>query len=130
MATIISLDPRVARLNIDEGINELDVVIPALDQHPTFEVFHQEKSGGHHVHVGTLHAPSAELAIILAKEQFGRRGTTLNIWVVKTADVFTMASEDADVFATVPEKRYRDVSAYMVRNKVAAFIKAQKEGAE
>ncbi|NQW30966.1 MAG: hypothetical protein HQ472_10700 [Ignavibacteria bacterium] len=130
MATIISLDPRVTRLSIDEGVNERDVLIPTLDQHPTFEVFHQEKSGSHHVHVGTLHAPNPELALILAKEQFGRRGQTHNIWVVKTEDVFTLTSEDSDIFDTVPEKTYRDVSAYMVRNKVEAFKKAQKEGAE
>jgi hypothetical protein len=39
-----------------------------------------------------------------------------------------MATTDSDVFATTPEKTYRDVGAYMVRNKVEAFKKQQKEG--
>jgi hypothetical protein len=39
-----------------------------------------------------------------------------------------MATADADVFSTTPEKTYRDVGAYMVRNKVEAFKKQQQEG--
>lgn len=67
--------------------------------------------------------------MILAKEQYGRRGQTLNLWVVNTADILAMRAEDSDVFETTPEKKYRDVAAYMVRNKVEAFKQAQKEGA-
>jgi hypothetical protein len=39
-----------------------------------------------------------------------------------------MSAEDADIFATTPEKKYRDVGAYMVRNKVEAFKKQSQEG--
>lgn len=127
MATNTSLDPRVQRLGIDASAEPTATVKAELDQHQTYEVFHQQKSGAHHVHVGVVHAPTRELALILAKEQYARRGTTLNLWVVNTADVFTMNSEDADIFATTPEKTYRDVAAYMVRNKVEAFKKEQQE---
>ncbi len=127
MATIISLDPRVTRLGIPDTPDEPLQPTPPLDQHPTFEVFHQAKTGAHHVHVGSLHAANAELALLMAKEQFGRRGQTLNLWVVRTSDVVTMRSEDADVFETTPEKKYRDVAAYMVRNKVEAFKKAAQD---
>ena len=129
MATIVSLDPRVTRLGIESV--DADSVTPkeSLDQLPTYEVFHQQKSGAHHTHVGVVHAPTKELALILAKEQYARRGQTLNLWVVNTADVVTMRSEDSDIFATTPDKVYRDVAAYMVRNKVEAFKKAQTEGA-
>jgi len=129
MATIVSLDPRVTRLGIDPEHSGEPAPKESLDQLQTYEVFHQQKSGAHHVHVGVVHAPSKELALILAKEQYARRGTTLNLWVVNTADVLTMRSEDADIFETTPEKKYRDVAAYMVRNKVEAFKKAQKEEA-
>jgi ring-1,2-phenylacetyl-CoA epoxidase subunit PaaB len=128
MATIISLDPRVTRLQIDPDRPDPLEPKPELDQLQTYEVFHQQKSGGRHVHVGSLHAPSHELALVLAKEQYGRRGQTTNLWVVNTRDVFTMRAEDADVFATTPEKKYRDVAAYMVRNKVEAFKKERSEG--
>lgn len=129
MSTIISLDPRVTRLGI--SVNQQDVPNKSeRDQHQTYEVFHQQKSGAHHIHVGNVHAPNAELALIVAKEVFGRRGQTVNIWVVCTADVVTMSSSDSDVFATTPDKGYREVAAYMVRNKVEAFKKAQQQEAE
>lgn len=128
MARMISLDPRVTRMNIDtDSAPELEPKVE-LDQFQTFEVFHQAKSGAHHVHVGIVHAPNADMAILMAKEQFARRGQTVNLWVVNTRDVVAMDTADADVFATTPEKTYRDVGAYMVRNKVEAFKKQQKEG--
>lgn len=126
MATIISLDPRVTRAHIDP--DRPDPLEPKheLDQFHTYEVFHQQKSGGRHVHVGSLHAPTKELALLMAKEQYARRGQTLNLWVVNTRDVVTMPSEDSEIFETTPEKKYRDVSAYMVRNKVEEFKKEQQ----
>lgn len=128
MARMISLDPRVTRMNIDaESASELEAK-PELDQFQTYEVFHQAKTGAHHMHVGIVHAPNADMALLMAKEQYGRRGQTVNIWVVNTRDVVAMSTDDADVFATTPEKTYRDVGAYMVRNKVEAYKKQQKEG--
>ncbi len=129
MATIISLDPRVTRMNLNAEQSAPVEPKPELDQFQTFEVFHQVKSGAHHTHVGCVHAPNHELALLLAKEQYGRRGQTTNLWVVNTRDVFTMTAEDADIFATTPEKKYRDVGAYMVRNKVEAYKKQTQEGA-
>lgn len=126
MATIQSLDPRVTRLQIQaqpEGTTEAK---PEMDQFQTYEVFHQAKTGAHHLHVGCVHAPNIEMALILAKETYGRRGQTINLWVVDTASILTMRSEDTDVFETTPEKQYRDVGAYMVRNKVEEYKKRQK----
>lgn len=130
MATILSLDPRVTRLQIQA---DPDIPFPPradLDQFQTYEVFHQAKSGAHHVHVGCVHAPNAEMAIVLAKETYGRRGQTTNMWVVDTGAILTMRAEDSDVFETTPEKQYRDVGAYMVRNKVEAYKKRQSGAKE
>ena len=130
MATILSLDPRVTRLQIQA---DPDTPFPPradLDQFQTYEVFHQAKSGAHHVHVGCVHAPNAEMAIVLAKETYGRRGQTTNMWVVDTAAILTMRAEDSDVFETTPEKQYREVGAYMVRNKVEAYKKRQSGAKE
>ncbi len=125
---MISLDPRVTRMNIEaDSAPELEPKAE-LDQFHTYEVFHQAKSGAHHVHVGIVHAPNADMALLMAKEQYARRGQTVNLWVVNTRDIVAMATADADVFATTPEKTYRDVGAYMVRNKVEAFKNQQKEG--
>jgi ring-1,2-phenylacetyl-CoA epoxidase subunit PaaB len=117
--TIVSLDPRVTRLEIssDTAFTPLE----PLDQHPTYEVFHQERRGEHHVHVGSLHAPNDEIALILAKEQYGRRSRTVSIWVVPTAAIRTISVEDADIFETTPEKDYREAKGYRVGTKLKAW---------
>lgn len=118
-----SLDPRVNRLSIS-GTTTGDV---HTNSHLiTWEVFHQEKRGKQVVHVGIVHAPTAEMALILAKEQYARRGKTTNLWVTKTTDVFTFSSEDEDMFETTPEKAFRDPAFYKVRDRIEKFQQQQK----
>ena len=57
---ILSLDPRVTRANIDENTQE--GILTAKEHFQTYEVFEQKKRGTHHIHVGSVHAPSAELS--------------------------------------------------------------------
>lgn len=118
---IKSLDPRVNRAAIEED-NTIDP-LKDLDQWETYEVFHQKRRGDQHMHVGIVHAPNAEMALIFGKEQFGRRGLSVNIWVVKTRDVFTTDYEDSDIFETVPEKQYREAGGYKVMDKINKFKK-------
>ncbi|HYG16393.1 MAG TPA: 1,2-phenylacetyl-CoA epoxidase subunit PaaB [Bacteroidia bacterium] len=96
-----------------------------LDQFETYEVFSQKKRGEHHMHVGSLHAPNAEMALLFAKEQYGRRGVSVNMWVVKTADVFATDYEDEDIFATVPDKQYREAGVYKVVDRITKFKEEQ-----
>ena len=54
-------------------------------QWPVFEVFHQQARGEPHVYVGSVHATDAEMALLLAKEQYARRQACVNLWVVPAA---------------------------------------------
>ncbi len=121
---IKSLDPRVTRaqIELDNNIEPLN----EMDQWETYEVFHQKRRGDQHMHVGIVHAPNAEMALLFGKEQFGRRGLSVNIWVVKTRDVFTTDYDDADIFETVPEKQYREAGGYKVMEKINKYKKEQK----
>lgn len=121
---INSLDPRIAR----EKINEDNTIAPLteMDQFETYEVFHQKKRGDQHVHAGIVHAPNAEMALLFAKEQYGRRGLSVNIWVVKTNNVFASDYDDADIFETVPEKQYREAGGYKVMDKINKYKKENK----
>jgi len=113
-----SLDPRIQRLDLkklEEG--EVHTNTHLI----TWEVFHQEKRGKQAGHVGIVHASTPELALMMAKEVFGRRGKTTNLWVVKTSDVYTFSSEDEDMFETVPEKIYREPGTYKVRDRIEKF---------
>jgi ring-1,2-phenylacetyl-CoA epoxidase subunit PaaB len=122
---IQSLDPRVTRANID--VNTKEGELNAHEYFQTYEVFEQKKRGTHHVHVGSVHAPSAELAMVFAKEQYTRRGQCVNLWVVRTADVFATEYNDADIFETTADKIYREPEAYKVMDRIQAFKERQNQ---
>ena len=115
---IESLDPRITRAQIDA--NSAIDPLGELDQFQTFEVFHQKKRGQQHVHVGIVHAPNAEMALLYAKEQYARRGVTSNLWVVPSAAVTATEYFDDDIFTTTEEKTYRDPGTYKVIDRIKA----------
>lgn len=121
----ISLDPRINRIGL--GNIKEEMIIPSHEEWNTYEVFHQKKKGQQHIHVGIVHAPNPEMAIVLAKETYGRRGETKSLWVVKTSEVFAIDSEDEDIFETTPEKIHREAVAYKVRDKIEKY-KEQNNG--
>ena len=122
---IKSLDPRVDR-------NEMDADatfggLESMDQWQTYEVFHQTKRGQHHVHVGNVHAPNHDMALMFGKEQFARRGATVNLWVVKSADVFATDYADSDIFESTAEKLHRDAGSYKVMDRINAYKERVKQ---
>ena len=121
------IDPRLNRVDLDstQSFNHVD----DLEEWGTYEVFHQKKRGDQHVHVGVVHAPDPEMALILAKEQFGRRLHTSSIWIVRTSDVYSLGYENEDMFETTPEKMYREAGGYKLRDKINVFKKEMKEHA-
>ena len=122
-----SLDPRVNRFELDADAPMQDQTLNKLEHFCTYEVFHQKKKGTHHSHVGIVHAPSDDLALVFAKEQYGRRGQSSNIWVVRSENIVAMDYHDSDVFDTTPEKMYRDPAGYKVLDKINKFLEEQKE---
>ncbi|RFM35924.1 1,2-phenylacetyl-CoA epoxidase subunit B [Chitinophaga silvisoli] len=114
-----SLDPRVNRLRLDNI--DAPFTIEEGENWQAYEVFHQEKRGAHHEHVGCVHAPDPQMALIFAKEQFGRRKKCVNLWVVRSADILAFGLEDEDMFANNMEKTYRDASGFKVMEKINKF---------
>ncbi|HVZ41723.1 MAG TPA: hypothetical protein VHI13_20750 [Candidatus Kapabacteria bacterium] len=119
--TINSLDPRITRAEIPVDNESTWTPLPDMDQHETYEVFHQEKRGDQPTHVGALHAPNPEMALVFAKEQYARRSRCVSIWVVRTRDIHTIGVEDSDVFETTPAKDYREARGYRVGGKLTEF---------
>ena len=126
MDSIISLDPRVQRDRIPTDL-AFGQPLEANELFETYEVLHQAKTGGRHTHVGSVHAPNAEMAYLFAKEQFGRRMATTSIWVVRTADVFTTGEDDAELYASAAssDKEYRNANVWKVRDKITQYKQAQ-----
>ncbi len=123
-----SLDPRVNRLDL-ENTADAEVVQPNQCWE-AFEVFVQQKQGGQHIHEGSLHAADYDMALVFAKEQFGRRGRIFNIWVVKSSHVYALAQNSEDMFANNREKKYRNSNGFKVSDKITQFKQEQKKLSE
>lgn len=114
-------DPRVRRLPPVESPSS--GMLPEGEHWQVYEVFRQNRRGDRHVHVGGLHAPNAAMALVLAKEQYGRRKDCFSLWVVSSADILGFGEGEEDMFANNREKTYRDASGFRVSDKVSAFKK-------
>jgi len=123
---ILSIDPRVTRQELLPLTSDTPPAATGIEHGETFEVFHQKKRGQQHSHVGIVHANDPDMALLFAKEQYGRRGETANIWVVRTRDVFATDYADSDAFDSAPTKTYREASAYKTVDRIKAWQAEQK----
>ena len=86
---------------------------------PLWEVFVRGKRGLSHVHVGSLHAPDATLALRNARDVYTRRQEGVSIWVVRADDVTASSPAEKDsFFDPAADKVYRHPSFYDVPDDV------------
>lgn len=86
---------------------------------PLWEVFVRSKSGLHHRHCGSLHAPDATLALQNARDVYTRRGEGVSIWVVPSSAITAADPDDAaTLYDPADEKPYRHPSFYEIPDGV------------
>ena len=86
---------------------------------PLWEVFVRGQHGLSHRHVGSLHAPDAEMAINNARDVYTRRGEGSSIWVVPSSAICASAPEEKEaLFAPADDKVYRHPTFYEVPDEV------------
>ncbi|HTK02542.1 MAG TPA: 1,2-phenylacetyl-CoA epoxidase subunit PaaB [Bordetella sp.] len=86
---------------------------------PLWEVFIRGQHGLAHKHVGSLHAPDAEMALMNARDVYTRRNEGLSIWVVRAADI--VASDPADketLFDPARGKVYRHPTFFPMPDEI------------
>ena len=89
------------------------------DAWPLWEVFLRARRGLNHVHVGSLHAPDAELALRHARDLYCRRNEGISIWVVRSTDVVASSPHEKDpFFAPSGDKVYRHPTFYVLPEDV------------
>lgn len=77
-------------------------------QWPLWEVFIRGQYGLNHRHVGSLHAPDAEMAMHDARDVYTRRKEGVSIWVVQSADIAASSPSDkGPYFDPAESKVYR-----------------------
>lgn len=78
-----------------------------------WEVFTQEKSGAPHEHAGSVRAPDKEMALLNARDVYGRRNEAVNIWVVPAECIVASTPEDVgSFFDPANDKVYRHPNFY------------------
>ena len=78
-----------------------------------FEVFRQEKKGQPFAHAGSIEAPDAAFADAWAREQYGRRGESVALWLVRR-DALREVHDFPDEF----DLKYRRVDGYSIKSRL------------
>ena len=82
---------------------------------PLWEVFVRARRGLSHVHVGSLHAPDAQMAVRNARDLYTRRSEGVSIWVVPAAQITASSPDEKDAFFDpAADKVYRHPTFYRV----------------
>ncbi len=86
---------------------------------PLWEVFVRPARGTNHVHVGSLHATDAILALQNARDLYTRRSEGVSIWVVQSSDITASSPQEKDsFFEPSADKPYRHPTFYAIPDGV------------
>ena len=82
---------------------------------PLWEIFIRSQHGVAHRHVGSLHAPDAEMAIKNARDVYTRRNEGVSIWAVKAIDITaSLPGDKGPMFEPANSKVYRHPTFYEI----------------
>jgi ring-1,2-phenylacetyl-CoA epoxidase subunit PaaB len=89
---------------------------------PLWEIFIRGQHGMSHRHVGSLHAPDAEMAIKNARDVYTRRNEGVSIWVIEAKHI---AASDPDakgpLYDPSNSKVYRHPTFFDIPDEVGAM---------
>lgn len=86
---------------------------------PLWEIFVRGQHGMSHRHVGSLHAPDAETAILNARDVYTRRNEGVSIWVVEANSITaSVPSEKGPLFEPSESKVYRHPAFFDIPDDV------------
>jgi ring-1,2-phenylacetyl-CoA epoxidase subunit PaaB len=108
--------------------NAYDLLTPQGSQQgakESYEIFILSKRGKQHVHLCSVSAASPHEAMLISRE-YAAGKSVLNIWAIPTRTIRFTHDDETDLWKTLPEKKYRDASAYKAGDKLTAFLEKEK----
>ena len=78
-----------------------------------WEVFRQDRKGQPFEHAGSVDAPDGDFAEAWAREQYGRRGESVALWLVPREKIHAVG-DWADEF----DLKYRRVDGYSIKARL------------
>ena len=89
---------------------------------PLWEIFIRGQHGLSHRHVGSLHAPDAEMAIKNARDVYTRRNEGVSIWAVEAAHIAASSPEEkGPLYEPSNDKVYRHPTFFDIPDEVGAM---------
>ena len=89
---------------------------------PLWEIFIRGQHGMSHRHVGSLHAPDADMAIKNARDVYTRRNEGVSIWVVETVAITASSPSDkGPMYEPSESKVYRHPTFFDIPDDVSAM---------
>jgi ring-1,2-phenylacetyl-CoA epoxidase subunit PaaB len=88
-------------------------------QGPTYQVFKQDRPGGRHENVGTVHAADAEMALLHARDVFVRRPDCASLWVAPEASITSRTAQEMTGQPAAQTEPGGSAHAYLAFHKVA-----------
>ena len=86
---------------------------------PLWEIFIRGQHGMSHRHVGSLHAPDAEMAIRNARDVYTRRKEGVSIWVVESEKITAAdPGQKGSLYDPADDKIYRHPTFYDIPEDV------------
>lgn len=80
---------------------------------PLWEIFVRSRGGLAHKHVGSVHAPDAQLALRHARDTYTRRMEGVSLWAVRSADIAASdPGQTGPLFEPAESKIYRHPTFY------------------
>ena len=90
-----------------------------MSEWPLWEIFIRSQHGLAHKHVGSLHAPDAEMAVKNARDVYTRRNEGVSIWVVpSTAHRGVEPGRQEALFEPANSKVYRHPTFFPMPDEV------------
>jgi phenylacetate-CoA oxygenase PaaH subunit len=86
---------------------------------PVFEVFTQAREGQALTHGGNVIAPDLDMALMYAREFYGRRNESARIWVVPRDSILELVDPDI-LHPPAVDRSYRNSSGYSLRDRLRA----------
>ena len=90
-----------------------------------FEIFVLARRGRQHVHAGRVEATSPSEAMLKVKNEWSGK-PVYNVWAIPSKDFRFTDNAEADLWNTLPEKKFRDAGDYKGGDKLKAFLEKTK----
>ncbi len=95
-------------------------------QWPRWEVFKQDEPGQPHRAIGSIHAPDAEMALLIARDVHVRRPDCASLWVARADDILSLTAEE---IAAAPNWHVEDIPPDAPAQRYLIFQKTSQRRA-